>query len=81
MSMSRVLQKEIQTYLARKEKLLAQGEGKFVLIKGEGVVGLFESQGGALEEGYRRFRKEPFLVKQVLAVGLPAPFATRLIGV
>jgi uncharacterized protein with PIN domain len=80
-SMSTVLQKEVETYLAEKEELVARGEGKFVLIKGEQVVGLFESQGDALQEGYRRFGKGPFLVKQILAVDLPVPFATPLIGV
>jgi hypothetical protein len=79
--MGRVLEKEMQTFKAKRGELLSQGEGKFVLIKGDRVVGLFESQGDALREGYKQFGKDAFLVKQVLAIDLPVPFTSHLIGV
>ncbi len=79
--MSSTLQKETETFNANKKDLLARGEGKFVLIKGERVIGLFDSQGDALQEGYRQFGRQSFLVKQVLAVDVPLPFASPLIGV
>lgn len=79
--MSSALQKETETFDAKKKELLARGEGKFVLIKGDRVVGLFDSQGDTLQEGYRLFGRQPFLVKQVLALDVPLPFASPLIGV
>jgi hypothetical protein len=79
--MGNALQKEIETFQARKKELLAEAEGKFVLIKGEEVAGVFDSQGDALQGGYKRFGKDPFLVKKVLAVDLPLPFTSNVVGV
>lgn len=46
--------------------LLSEGRaGKWVLIKGEQVLGLFDSRWDAREEGLRRFLRQPFLVHQV----------------
>jgi hypothetical protein len=50
-------------------RLLAEGhEGKHILIKGEEIIGLFDTREAALEEGYERLLvpREPFLVHQVL---------------
>ena len=61
------LEKELETY---KNKLpeLKQHEGKFVLIKGEEVVDTFTSYEDAIKEGYKRFKLEPFLVKQIHSI-------------
>ena len=58
------LEKELETY---KKKLpeLKQDEGKFVLIKGEEVIDTFTSYEDAIKEAYKRFKLEPFLVKQI----------------
>lgn len=79
--MERALEKEVETFKAKKKELLARAEGRFVLIKGDEVIGFFESQGDALQEGYKQFGREPFLVKEVLAVDIPLPFTSHLIGV
>ncbi len=79
--MGTVLQKEIDRFNTKKSELVAQAEGKFVLMKRQKVIGFFESQGDALLEAYKQFGKEAFLVKRVLAVELPLPFASPLIGV
>ena len=41
-------------------------EGEHVLIKGGAVTGFYPTRNAALTEGYRRFGRVPFLVKQVL---------------
>ena len=79
--MGTALEKEMETFEAKKKELLARAEGMFVLVKGEIIIGVFESQGDALREGYKLFGKEAFLVKQILAVEPPLPFASPLIGV
>ncbi len=58
------LEKEMETY---KKKLpeLKNSEGKFVLIKGDEVLDTFTSYEDAIKEGYKRFKLEPFLVKQI----------------
>jgi hypothetical protein len=58
------LDREIQTYNAKLSELLSS-LGKFVLIKGDEVVGIYDTYADALQIGYDRFKLEPFLVKQI----------------
>ncbi len=49
-------------------RLLAEGhEGKFVLLKGQEIVGLYDTYDAAQGAGLDRYLFEPFLVQQVLA--------------
>jgi hypothetical protein len=41
--------------------------GKFVLIHGDSVAGIWETYPDAIQEGYRLFGLEPFMVKQIQA--------------
>lgn len=59
------LEKEINTYFRVKGDYVADDVGNFLLIKGENVIGVFESENDALREGFERFGTEPFLVKQI----------------
>ncbi len=72
------LEKEMETY---KKKLpeLKNSEGKFVLIKGDEVLDTFTSYEDAIKEGYKRFKLEPFLVKQIHQIE-QIHFITRLIS-
>jgi hypothetical protein len=57
---------EWNTYRRELPGLLAEGhEGKFVLIKGESILGLFSTLDDAMIAGYARFLREPFRVQQV----------------
>ena len=58
------LQKEIETYNAKLPELLGS-IGKFVLIKGTEVEGVYDTYADALKIGYERFKLEPFMVKQI----------------
>jgi hypothetical protein len=60
------LEQELATYRRELPKLVAN-TGKFVLIHGK-VSGIWETYSDALQEGYRLFGLEPFLVKQIQAV-------------
>jgi len=59
---------ELTTYENRKEELLCAHEGKFVLIHGDDVAGIWDTYKDALEAGYQRFGLEPFLVKQICGI-------------
>jgi hypothetical protein len=61
------LEKEIESYKIRLPELL-QDEGKFVLIHGSDLVGIYPDYEKALTEGYERFGTTPFLVKRINAV-------------
>ena len=61
------LEKELQTYRDSLPSLLSE-EGKFALIHDSKVIGTFDTYADALNEGYKLFKLEPFLVKQIQAV-------------
>lgn len=58
------LQKEVETYNAKLPELVAS-IGKFVLIKGDSIEGIYDTYADALKIGYERFKLEPFMVKQI----------------
>ncbi len=70
------LQRELETYAAHRDELLATVEGTFVLIRGDQVAGTYSSQTDAIAEGYRRFGNVPFLVKQVVRLETPVTYFT-----
>jgi hypothetical protein len=60
------LRTEWDCYRREVARLLAEGhEGRFVLIKGKLIVGLYTTEAEALEQGYQNFHGEAFLVHQV----------------
>lgn len=59
------LKREIATYNSRLSELVGSSLGKYVLIKGDSVEGVFDTYADALKIGYERFKLEPFMVKQV----------------
>jgi hypothetical protein len=61
------LDREWAAYVAKLPEL-QKHSGRFMLIKGDRVAGLFDTYRDALEAGYEQFRLEPFLVKQISAV-------------
>jgi len=62
-----VLSQEWDTYRREVGRWLAEGqEGRYVLIKGTEIVGIYDSWDEAREEGLRRYLLEPMLIKQIL---------------
>lgn len=57
---------ELVTYRDRLGQLL-KDEGRFVLIKGHEVIGIYGSRDEALQQAVERFRDAPVLVKQIVA--------------
>lgn len=60
-----MLEKERDYFEQHRQEWLSVYHGKFTLIKGEELVGVFDKQEDALTEGARRFGGESFLVRQV----------------
>ena len=70
-----------QDYFARnKEELLKHHEGKFALISGESLIGIWDSQERAYREGVVRFGNVSFLIKQVLKVEPVESIPLLLVG-
>ena len=61
------LEKELETYQRKRPQLLVD-EGKFVLIHGDEVSGVWDTYEDALKVGYEKYGLKPFLVKRIEAV-------------
>ena len=59
------LKTEFETYEREKQRLVAESEGKFVVIQGNHVAGVWDTYADALNAGYGNFGLTPFLVKQI----------------
>ena len=60
-----MLEKERKYFKIHRAEWLKQYPDKFVLVKDEELIGVFNTQQEALVEGARRFGTESFLVRQV----------------
>ena len=79
--MTQILGAEIETYDQQRDNLLGTSEGKFVLIRGNQVGGIFDSKMDAIAAGYQQFGNVPFLVKQIVKIETPENFVSNLLAV
>lgn len=61
------LDKELKFFETKKGDLVRVHPGKFVLIKGHELLGVFDTADAAVSEGARRFGADSFLVRQINA--------------
>ena len=79
MSVMTPLKHELETF----EKLgqrLQNDEGRFALVSGEKLIGIFDGYQDALEAGYKECGLKPFLVKRISAIEVIANFTRDLGG-
>ncbi|MBU3906648.1 MAG: hypothetical protein KKA64_00165 [Nanoarchaeota archaeon] len=74
-----LLSKEIKTYNENKEVLLRDSSGKFVLIKEDKVIGVYDTRNDAIKIGIDKFGNEPFLVKKISEIDEIQNFTSNLI--
>ena len=60
-----LLAKELVTYRDHLQELLLH-QGRFVVIKGQEILGIYRSRNAALKEAARRFGPAPVLVKKIV---------------
>lgn len=72
------LEKEFETYKSKLPELREE-QGKFALIRGDTLVGVYSAYEDALKAGYEKFSLEPFLVKQIQAIE-QVQFISRLLA-
>jgi hypothetical protein len=78
-AMPEELATELATFEAHRDELVGIAANKYVLIHGEEIVGTYESERDAINEGYRRFGNVPFLVKHVELTDRPLNFVSGLV--
>jgi hypothetical protein len=67
MNTDKPLQAELETFEQMKDRLL-EDEGKFAVIHGSELIGVFSSYEDALKMGYQECKLDPFLVKKISAI-------------
>jgi len=60
-----MLETELQIFRGHLPEWLQSHPSEYALVKGDVVIGFFDTVDRALEEGARRFGLESFLVRQV----------------
>lgn len=75
----KILLKEVETFDKNKQILLRDSSGKFVLIKGEKVIEVYDSQNDAIKVGIDKFGNSPFLVKKIEEMEQSQNFTSNLI--
>lgn len=77
--MTMALEKELATFNRALPGLVGESEGRFALVIGDEVKGIFEAYADALQEGYKEAGLDtPFLVKKVTVVGDSAHYSRPL---
>jgi hypothetical protein len=59
------LEQELATLDREKDRLEKEHRGKFALIRGDEVIGTFDTFDAAAEEALRRFGQGPYLIRQI----------------
>ena len=62
--MAKPLEKEFDYYLAHQDELVKKYSGKFVVIKGEEVLGVYDSETEAIEKTSEQHELGTFLVQK-----------------
>ena len=63
--MTAMLDREFQTFQKNKPNLLKNHKGKFVLIKDDKIIGIFENELDAVKKGNEQFKDSHFLVNEI----------------
>lgn len=66
MNEQKVLLREENYYLSKKEELLQEYDGQFIIIKSEDIRGPFPTWEEAFRAGIKEFGNIPMLIKQVV---------------
>lgn len=78
--MSTTLEKELETFRRELPRLLADpaNRGKYVLIRGDVVAGIYPTMKDAVHAGYAVFGPPPFLAKMIAEHEEPLYFSRNL---
>ena len=76
-----MLKKELSTYDANKKDLISKALGKYVLIKDDKIIGIYETSNDAIAEAYKMFGNVPFLVKEIVEIDNPVEIVSNLLAI
>ena len=73
-------ERELSFFERQRMQLLSRAKGKIALIKGEELVGIYDTENEAVRAGYQRFGNEPFLAKLIAEADIPLNFTAFNLG-
>ena len=65
------LRAELEAFESRRAELVDRASGKFALIRGDRLAGIYDTEADGIREGYRLFGNVPFLVQVIRPVDVP----------
>jgi hypothetical protein len=77
---TRTLQQELDFFERKRLELLGRAAGKYALIKGAELIGVFDTELEAARAGYRQIGNEPFLIKHIVEADIPLVFTSFNLG-
>ena len=79
--MTAMLDREFQTFQENKPNLVKNHKGKFVLIKDDKIIGIFENELDAVKQGNEQFKDSHFLVNEITDEEFKIRFMPNLVRV
>ena len=79
--MTAMLDREFQTFQEYKPNLVKNHKGKFVLIKDDKIIGIFENELDAVKKGNEQFKDSHFLVNEITDEKFKIRFMPSLVRV
>ena len=72
-----MLDVENRTFDQHLPDLLKSDVGKFALVKGDKIIGVFVAIADALSYAYEKYGEQPFFVRQILPMQQPLNFVNN----
>jgi len=76
-----ILQQELDFFEQQRVELFARAPGKYALVKGTELVGIFDTELEAIRAGYQKIGNEAFLVKHIVEADVPLTFTSFNLGI
>lgn len=76
-----ILQQELDFFEQQRVDLFARAPGKYALVKGTELVGIFDTEIEAIRTGYQKIGNEAFLVKHIVEADVPLTFTSFNLGI
>lgn len=76
-----ILQQELDFFERQRVELFERAPGRYVLVKGSELIGIFDTELEAIRAGYQKIGNEAFLVKQILEADVPITFSSFNLGI
>lgn len=70
------LKKELNYFISIKDDLLKDSEGKFALIKGNSLIGVYKTPKSAYLAGLKKIGRTQFLIKEIVKEEVPESIPT-----